>query len=70
MSMSIGKISALQAVANDVSCSFRHFVITDLFPQGKADMDYFRERSTLLNELDQGGSARRHYQIKVLRKMS
>jgi len=30
-----------------------YFVIGDLFPHGKADMDYFRERSTLINELDQ-----------------
>lgn len=47
-----------------------YFVIGDLFPHGKADMDYFRERSTLINQLDQGGSGRWHYQIKVLRKMS
>ena len=45
-----------------------YFVIGDLFPHGKDDMDYFRERSTLRNELDQGGSGRWHYQIKVLRK--
>lgn len=45
-----------------------HFVIGDLFPHGKGDMDYFRERSTLTNQLDQGGSGRWHYQIKVLRK--
>jgi cyclopropane fatty-acyl-phospholipid synthase-like methyltransferase len=44
-----------------------YFVIGDLFPKGEADMDYFRERSTLINELDQGGSGRWHYQIKVLR---
>ena len=45
-----------------------YFVIGDLFPRGKADMDYLRERSTLINELDQGDSGRWHYQIKVLRK--
>ncbi len=45
-----------------------YFIIGDLFPHAKADMDYFRERSTLINELDQGGSGRWHYQIKVLRK--
>lgn len=45
-----------------------YFVIGDLFPHSKADMDYFRKRSTLMNELDQGGSGRWHYQIKVLRK--
>jgi cyclopropane fatty-acyl-phospholipid synthase-like methyltransferase len=44
------------------------FVMGDLFPRGKADMDYFRERSTLVEELDQGGSGRWRYQIKVLRK--
>jgi len=44
------------------------FVIGDLFPRGKADMDYFRKRSTLVEELDQGGSGRWRYQIKVLRK--
>jgi predicted methyltransferase len=48
-----------------------YFVIGDLFPHhGKADMDYFRDRATLTDELDQGGSGRRHYQIKVLRTMN
>jgi cyclopropane fatty-acyl-phospholipid synthase-like methyltransferase len=46
-----------------------YFVIGDLFPQGKADMDYFRERATLVDESDQGVSGRWHYQIKVLRRM-
>jgi SAM-dependent methyltransferase len=45
-----------------------YFVIGDLFPRGRADLDYLRERSTLIHELDQGGSGRWHYQIKVLRK--
>jgi cyclopropane fatty-acyl-phospholipid synthase-like methyltransferase len=45
-----------------------YFVIGDLFQHAKADMDYFRERSTLIDELDQGGSGRWQYQIKVLRK--
>jgi len=45
-----------------------YFVIGDLFLHGKADMDYFREWSTLIDELDQGGSGRWHYWIKVLRK--
>jgi hypothetical protein len=45
-----------------------YFVIGDLFPRGKTDTDHFLERSTLMNELDQGGSGRCHYQIKVLRK--
>jgi cyclopropane fatty-acyl-phospholipid synthase-like methyltransferase len=44
------------------------FVIGDLFPRGKADMDYFRERSTLINELDEGGSGPWAYKIRVLRK--
>ena len=45
-----------------------YFVIGDLFQHAKADMDYFREWSTLIDELDQGGSGRWHYWIKVLRK--
>ena len=45
-----------------------YFVIGDLFPQGKADMDYLRERSRLIEELDQGDSGHWHYQIIVLRK--
>jgi SAM-dependent methyltransferase len=44
------------------------FVIGDLFPQGKADIDYFRQRSTLINELDESGLGPWAYQIKVLRK--
>ena len=44
------------------------FVIGDLFLHGKADRDYFRERSTLINELEEGGSRRWAYKIKVLRK--
>jgi cyclopropane fatty-acyl-phospholipid synthase-like methyltransferase len=44
-----------------------YFVIGDLFPRGRADMDYFLKRSTLLEELDQGGSGRWRYRIKVLR---
>jgi cyclopropane fatty-acyl-phospholipid synthase-like methyltransferase len=46
-----------------------YFVIGDLFPHGKPDMDYFRERATLVDESDQGVSGRWHYQIKVLRRM-
>jgi cyclopropane fatty-acyl-phospholipid synthase-like methyltransferase len=45
-----------------------YFVIGDLFQHAKADMDYFREWSTLIDELDQGCSGRWHYWIKVLRK--
>jgi cyclopropane fatty-acyl-phospholipid synthase-like methyltransferase len=44
------------------------FVIADLFPHGKADMDYFRQRSTLINELDESGSRPPAYKIKVLKK--
>jgi len=44
------------------------FVIGDLFPHGKADMDYFRDRATLINELDEGGSGPWAYKIKVWRK--
>ncbi|HLJ88089.1 MAG TPA: class I SAM-dependent methyltransferase [Candidatus Angelobacter sp.] len=46
------------------------FVIGDLFPDDKADMDYFRERSTLINESDEGGAGPWKYKIKVLRKQS
>jgi cyclopropane fatty-acyl-phospholipid synthase-like methyltransferase len=44
------------------------FVIGDFFPHAKADMDYFRERSIVINELDQNGSGPWAYKIKVLRK--
>jgi cyclopropane fatty-acyl-phospholipid synthase-like methyltransferase len=44
------------------------FVIGDFFPQGKADMDYFRRRSTVMNEFDESGSGPWAYKIKVLRK--
>jgi cyclopropane fatty-acyl-phospholipid synthase-like methyltransferase len=44
------------------------FVIGDLFPHDKADMDYFRERSTLINELDESGSGPWAYKTKVLKK--
>lgn len=45
-----------------------YFVIGVLFPHDKADMDHFRERSTPLNELDEGGSGRWHYQNKGLQQ--
>jgi cyclopropane fatty-acyl-phospholipid synthase-like methyltransferase len=45
-----------------------YFVIGDLFPHGKGDMDYFRERSTLIEELHGGSHGRWDYKIKVLRK--
>ncbi len=44
------------------------FVLGDLFPHEKADMNYFREHATLINELDEGGSGRWVYKVKVLRK--
>lgn len=44
------------------------FVIGDLFAQDKADMKYFRERSTLVNEADESGSGPWAYTIKVLQK--
>jgi cyclopropane fatty-acyl-phospholipid synthase-like methyltransferase len=45
-----------------------YFVIGDLFPYGKADMNYFGGRSTLINELDESGSEAWAYKIRVLRK--
>jgi cyclopropane fatty-acyl-phospholipid synthase-like methyltransferase len=45
-----------------------YFVIGDLFLHDKADMDYFGERSTLINELDGSGLGPGRYKIKVLRK--
>jgi len=45
-----------------------YFVIGDLFLHGKGDAEYFRERATLVDELDQGGSGRWQYRIRVLRK--
>lgn len=45
-----------------------YFVIGDLFPHGKGDMDYFRERSTMIDELHEGSHGRWDYKINVLRK--
>jgi cyclopropane fatty-acyl-phospholipid synthase-like methyltransferase len=45
-----------------------HFVIGDLFRRDEADMDYFRERATLVSELDALGSGPAAYKIRVLRK--
>ncbi len=45
-----------------------YFVLGDLFPQGNADMDYFRRRSTLVNERDEGEAGSWAYKILVLRK--
>jgi cyclopropane fatty-acyl-phospholipid synthase-like methyltransferase len=45
-----------------------YFVIGDLFPHGKGDTDYFRERSRLIDDLHEGSHGRWDYKIKVLRK--
>jgi hypothetical protein len=46
-----------------------YFVNRDLFPHGKTDMDYFRERSTtLIDESDESSFGHWDYKIKVLRK--
>jgi cyclopropane fatty-acyl-phospholipid synthase-like methyltransferase len=45
-----------------------YFVIGDLFARGRADMDYFGERSTLIDELDEGSFGHWHYKILVLKK--
>jgi cyclopropane fatty-acyl-phospholipid synthase-like methyltransferase len=54
--------------AFDALKSRGYFVIGDLFPHGKGDMDYFRERSTLVDELHEGSHGRWDYKILVLRK--
>lgn len=45
-----------------------YFVIGDLFSRGTADMDYFRERSTLINESEEGSFGSWNHKMKVLRK--
>ena len=45
-----------------------YFVIGDLFPHDKADIDYFRQHATQIDELDESRSGPRKYEIKVLRK--
>lgn len=45
-----------------------YLVIGDLFPHAKDDMNYFRERSTLIEELQEGSYGRWNYKIRVLRK--
>jgi SAM-dependent methyltransferase len=45
-----------------------YFVIGDLFRHRKGDMDYFRERSTLIDELHEGSHGRWDHKIKVLRR--
>jgi cyclopropane fatty-acyl-phospholipid synthase-like methyltransferase len=44
------------------------FVIGDVFPHDKTDLDYFRKCSTLIQEVDQGGAGPWKYKIRVLRK--
>jgi SAM-dependent methyltransferase len=44
------------------------FVVGDLFPHGREDMEYFVERSTLVKQLDEGTSGPWAYKVKVLRK--
>jgi SAM-dependent methyltransferase len=44
------------------------FVIGDLFPDDKADLDYFRECSVLINESDESGSGPWKYKIRLLRR--
>ncbi len=45
-----------------------YFVIADLFRQDKADMDYFREMSTLIDELRDSRLGPSDYKIRVFRK--
>ena len=52
----------------DVLKSGSFFVIGDLFPDDKADLDYFRECSVLINGSDESGSGPWKYKIRVLRK--
>ena len=44
------------------------FVIGDLFLHRTSDMDYFRQRSTVIDELDGTSSGPSVYKIEVLRK--
>jgi SAM-dependent methyltransferase len=52
----------------DVLRSGAFFVIGDLFPDDKADLDYFRGCSVLINESDESDSGPWKYKIRVLRK--
>jgi cyclopropane fatty-acyl-phospholipid synthase-like methyltransferase len=45
-----------------------YFVIGDLFPHEKTDLDYFRERATLIDEADKMNLEAPNYKIRVLRK--
>jgi cyclopropane fatty-acyl-phospholipid synthase-like methyltransferase len=45
-----------------------YFGVGDLFPHGKAVMDYLREQPTLIDELHVGSFGRWDYTIRVLRK--
>jgi SAM-dependent methyltransferase len=44
------------------------FVLGDLFPHERTDMDYLRQRATLIDELDQNAFGPWVYKIKVFRK--
>ena len=44
------------------------FVMGDLFPHDNDDMEYFRECSTLIDELDEGDSGPWAYKVKALKK--
>ncbi|HZQ22186.1 MAG TPA: class I SAM-dependent methyltransferase [Terriglobales bacterium] len=61
------RFKAYEAVF-DVLKSGGFFVVGDVFPHHKADMDYFRERSTVVNDLNEGGSGGWPYKIMALRK--
>jgi cyclopropane fatty-acyl-phospholipid synthase-like methyltransferase len=45
-----------------------YFVIGDLFPRGKADLDFLQKRSKLTDELHEGSHGRWDYKIRVMRK--
>jgi cyclopropane fatty-acyl-phospholipid synthase-like methyltransferase len=45
-----------------------YFVIGDLFPHDKAEMDYFRERATLIDEAEEMNIGAPNYKVRVLRK--
>lgn len=47
-----------------------YFVIGDLFPHEKADMDFFARCSTLVDQLADAGFGRGDYKVKLLEKRS
>ncbi|HLH33639.1 MAG TPA: class I SAM-dependent methyltransferase [Alloacidobacterium sp.] len=46
------------------------FVIGDVFPHDKTDLEYFRKCSTLIQEVDEGGTGPWKYKIRVLKNHS